>query len=117
MTKITPSTLRIGRRYRPNRLREKYDAVVIGSGPNGLSAAVSLAMQGASVAVLEAADEIGDQIRKSGKCCCKDKVVAALTAALADCDWRVRRQAAEGLEACGYCLVDASNSRYKHTAR
>jgi hypothetical protein len=29
-----------------------------------------------------------------------------LKLALADCDWRVRRQAEEGLEACGYCLVD-----------
>lgn len=54
----------------------------------------------------EAADEIGDQIRKSGQCCCKDKVTAALKAALADCDWRVRRQATEALEACGYCVVD-----------
>ena len=39
--------------------RETFDAVVIGSGPNGLSAAIAMAQGGASVLVLEAADEIG----------------------------------------------------------
>ena len=40
-------------------------ALVVGGGPNGLAAALSLAAEGVQVTVLEAADEVGGGTRSS----------------------------------------------------
>lgn len=43
--------------------RVKFDVVVVGSGPNGMSAAVALASWGYSVCLLEGADRVGGGLR------------------------------------------------------
>ena len=53
MAKMSPSTLRIGYRYRPGRLAPDYDAIVIGSGMGGLTTAALLSDLGWRVCVLE----------------------------------------------------------------
>ena len=45
--------------------KEKYDAVIIGSGPNGLAAAIHLAQNGLSVLIVEAKKTIGGGVRSA----------------------------------------------------
>ena len=45
--------------------RSEYDAVVVGAGPNGLAAAITLARAGRSVLLLEAKETVGGGIRSA----------------------------------------------------
>ncbi|HEX4851978.1 MAG TPA: FAD-dependent oxidoreductase, partial [Puia sp.] len=44
---------------------KKYDAVVVGSGPNGLSAAITLRQAGLSVLLIEGKSTIGGGLRSA----------------------------------------------------
>lgn len=41
------------------KVNADFDAIIVGSGPNGLSAAITLQQAGLSVLILEAKDSIG----------------------------------------------------------
>lgn len=45
--------------------KRDYDAVVVGSGPNGLAAAILMQQQGLSVLIIEGKDEIGGGLRSA----------------------------------------------------
>ena len=46
-------------------VRTEFDAVVVGAGPNGLAAAITLAQQGCSVLIVEAKDTVGGGTRSA----------------------------------------------------
>jgi len=46
-------------------MRSSYDAVVVGAGPNGLAAAITLAQAGCSVLLVEAEETVGGGLRSA----------------------------------------------------
>ncbi|MBV1934469.1 MAG: NAD(P)/FAD-dependent oxidoreductase [Parvibaculaceae bacterium] len=56
---VTGQELRMGTRYRPQRISEPYDAIIIGSGLGGLTTGACLARMGKKVLVLEQHYTIG----------------------------------------------------------
>jgi phytoene dehydrogenase-like protein len=77
------------------------DAVVVGSGPNGLSAAIALAQAGCKVVVFEASDGIGGGVRSKALTLpgfVHDVCSAVHPFAVASPFWRTLPLAAHGLE-------------------
>ncbi len=49
----------------PSHQRDSYDAVIVGAGPNGLAAAITLAQAGWSVLLIEGRDTVGGGLRSA----------------------------------------------------
>jgi len=80
-----------------------YDAIVVGSGPNGLAAALTLAREGASVLVVEARDTPGGGMRTSALTepgFCHDVCAAVHPMALASPFFQSLNLEAQGVEWC-----------------
>lgn len=90
------------RKHAIEKLGNRYDCAC---NPEVMSALIYALNDADPHVRAEAADEIGDQLRKN-PCCCSQCVVNALTCALADCAKPVVRQAEQALRACGYDVVD-----------
>jgi len=65
MTETGPSRERSADSYWLTRfdLKTQYDAIVVGSGPNGLAAAITLAKERLSVLLIEGRKELGGGVR------------------------------------------------------
>lgn len=55
-------------RYEDAPRRDAYDAIIVGSGPNGLAAAITLAQAGRQVLVVEGASDVGGGTRTRQLC-------------------------------------------------
>jgi len=84
--------------------RDRYEAVIVGAGPNGLAAAITLARAGRSVLVVEANDTVGGGTRSAQltlpglthDVCSAVHPMAAASSAFAD--WPLREHGLEWIE-------------------